>query len=305
MQENKDLRQELSENSTDNTAQDLHAAVRKQASRAFWEAQARASAAAQQKGGTLTAVKAKAPARPAAAPVPVASSSEAKQRSAENEVTQQAVQAAEAEIPAEEKTEETAVIDTVEANAESPAAASPVSRRERRKKGSRLLNFLYHDLPFMVAAVIVALLIRTFLFEPVLVSGPSMTPTLLHNERVVVNKMSFWGDNVPQVGDVVVCRFPNEDALFVKRVVATAGETVEIRSGELYVNGQLRDPNPQKIISTYDFEAVTVPSGCVFVLGDNRNESRDSRMVGAIPVQDVIGRVSIVLYPFDKIRSVS
>ena len=153
----------------------------------------------------------------------------------------------------------------------------------------------------MMLALLVALGLRLFVFEIVLVNGPSMEPTLWTNERVWVDKTCYWG-SPPSVGDIVVCRFPNETALFVKRVVGVGGDTVEVRDGALYVNGEARDPNPQSVTMQQDFEKITVPEGHVFVMGDNRNRSRDSRMVDPIPQSDVIGQARHIVFPFDQWR---
>ncbi len=145
--------------------------------------------------------------------------------------------------------------------------------------------------PVLGALVVLVVLLVTAL-EPLRVTSQSMSPTLDSGDQVLVDKLTGrW--RAPAVGDVVVFRDPVGDALVVKRVVALAGQTVGLEDGELVVDGAVRH-EPQvdvsRIDSTY-FGPVPVPRGAVFVLGDNRAESIDSRTYGPIPVDDLVGRV--------------
>jgi signal peptidase I len=145
--------------------------------------------------------------------------------------------------------------------------------------------------PGLVVLALLAVVLVTAL-EPLRVTSRSMSPTLGTGDQVLVDKLTGrW--RPPAVGDVVVFRDPVGDALVVKRVVALAGQTVGIEDGELVVDSVVRR-EPQvdvsRIDSTY-FGPVTVPPDAVFVLGDNRAESIDSRTFGAIPVGDLVGRV--------------
>jgi signal peptidase I len=147
--------------------------------------------------------------------------------------------------------------------------------------------------PFVVVPVLVlvAVLLVTAL-EPLRVSSQSMSPTLVAGDQVLVDKLSVrW--RPPAEGELVVFRDPERHELVVKRVVAVSGRTVAIEDAELVVDGVVRH-EPQvdlsRIDSTY-FGPVVVPPDAVFVLGDNRSESIDSRTYGAVPLDDVVGRV--------------
>lgn len=145
--------------------------------------------------------------------------------------------------------------------------------------------------PVLVAAVVLVALVVTAL-EPLRVTSESMSPTLGTGDQVLVDKLTgHW--RAPAVGDVVVFRDPVGERLVVKRVVALAGQSVALEDGELVVDSTVRH-EPQvdvsRIDSTY-FGPVTVPPDAVFVLGDNRAESIDSRTYGAVPVDDLVGRV--------------
>ena len=143
----------------------------------------------------------------------------------------------------------------------------------------------------VAAVALLAVLLLTAL-EPLRVSSVSMSPTLEAGDQVIVDKVSLrW--NPPAVGDLVVFRDPQHHELVVKRVVALGGQTVAIEDAVLVVDGTVRH-EPQvdlsRIDSTY-FGPVTVPPDAVFVMGDNRSESTDSRTYGAIPLDELVGRV--------------
>lgn len=149
----------------------------------------------------------------------------------------------------------------------------------------------------VLLAGVLALLIRLFVVEPFRVDGPSMEPTLFTGERLLVDKFSYRL-HPPGRGDVVVFRNPRnlrED--YIKRVVGLPGDTVEMRLGRLYVNGQ-PVPEPYVLrdgISTYGPEQI--PPGYCFVLGDNRANSRDSRFFGPVPLQLLKGRAWLIFWP--------
>lgn len=128
--------------------------------------------------------------------------------------------------------------------------------------------------------------------EPLRVTSGSMSPTLAAGDQVVIDKLSgHW--RPPAVGDLVVFRDPEHDQLVVKRVVALGGQTVALEDGGLLVDG-LAPKEPQVNLRGVDwmyFGPVTVPPDAVFVLGDNRFESIDSRTYGSIRLDDIVGRV--------------
>ena len=180
----------------------------------------------------------------------------------------------------------------------------------------------------ILVAVVLALGIRTFLFEPVRVDGDSMNDTLMDGEVMLTTKTAYtsvwltlpwmsdeqkeqstkWavgGD--PERFDIVICRYPGRgDTNFVKRVVGLPGDTVRLENGYLYVNDELY-PEPY-IADVYrtgfraNFGPVTVPENQFFVMGDHRNDSNDSRAVGCLPRENIIGKVQNVVFPFDRIR---
>ena len=160
---------------------------------------------------------------------------------------------------------------------------------------------------YIALVVLIALAIRTFIAEPIRVDGDSMIPTLVHNEDMLVEKMTYWFSD-PQRGDIIICFYPGYTESCVKPVIGLPGDTVEVREGVFYINGKALDERAywnDTIIG--DMAPVTVGARQVFVVGDNRNGSKDSRnpSVGAIPYAKVVGRVVAVVYPFDEVQSIA
>jgi signal peptidase I len=124
-----------------------------------------------------------------------------------------------------------------------------------------------------------------------------MAPTYSEGDEVLVEKLSR-GARDPERGAVVVFRRPDSDELMIKRVVALGDQTVAIRDGVLTVDGQHpTEPYVDRIVAGSYFGPVQVPAGAVFVLGDKRLGSVDSRTFGAVPIDAVIGRVVLRIWP--------
>lgn len=158
---------------------------------------------------------------------------------------------------------------------------------------------------YLGAAVLVALAIRTFVFEPVRVDGASMAETLQDGEVMIVTKPEYVFGGNPQRGDVVICHYPERGGTnFVKRVVAIPGDEVAVKDGYLYLNGELQPEEFLTYRPNYTLAPYTVPEGKYFVLGDNRSNSNDSHLVGPLDRNMIVGHVRWVVYPFNRIRGV-
>ena len=166
---------------------------------------------------------------------------------------------------------------------------------------------VYETVSSLVSALLVVVLVFTFLVRLMGVSGPSMIPTLQDGDRLLVVNSLLCGDY--QVGDIVIARKETFDSKpIVKRVIATAGQTVDIdfERGIVYVDGEpLDEPyiaepatDPENFIGP-----VEVPEGCIFVMGDNRNASTDSRdaRLGCVDERYIMGRVYFTLFPVKNI----
>jgi signal peptidase I len=158
----------------------------------------------------------------------------------------------------------------------------------------------------LAVAVLAAFLIRAFVFEPFFIPSGSMEPTLKVGDRVLVNKLSYDAHSVHR-GDVVVFARPANDFTpgikdLIKRVIGLPGETVSGQNGAVYINGQrLKEPWLPKNDPTAPFPAVVVPAGDYFVMGDNRGNSADSRVLGPIAGDLIVGRAFIRVWPISRI----
>lgn len=168
-------------------------------------------------------------------------------------------------------------------------------------------------------ALLLALFIRTFIVQAFKIPSGSMIPTLQIGDHILVNKLSygvripFWGYLVkyrkPQRGDVVVFVFPEDRSKdFIKRVIAVAGDTVEIRGKRVYINGQpVEDPHAHfegeggggPVFIRDDYGPVQVPENHVFMMGDNRDRSYDSRFWGFVNLDDVKGKAFLIYWSWD------
>ncbi|HOV78562.1 MAG TPA: signal peptidase I [Bacillota bacterium] len=147
-------------------------------------------------------------------------------------------------------------------------------------------------------AVILAVIIRLFVLEPFYIPSGSMEPTLKENDRIIVSKLTYRFQE-PKRGDIVVFKYPKDPRRnFVKRLIAVGGETVALRNSRLYINGQpvQEDYLPQGLRFA-DYGPVEVPSGSYFMLGDNRNNSDDSRAWGFLPRNLIVGKEIFIYWP--------
>ncbi|MGE5578784.1 MAG: signal peptidase I [Bacillota bacterium] len=149
----------------------------------------------------------------------------------------------------------------------------------------------------VVAALVIAVLVRGFIIEPYVVNGPSMEPTLWTGERLFISKLAYrFGQ--PKRGDIVMFRYPlNPEKDYVKRVVAIPGDTVEMRMGRVYINGQQVSEPFVQFPGLYNMSPQVVPAGSVFVMGDNRANSEDSRAFGPVKLSLVRGKAVFRVWP--------
>ena len=158
----------------------------------------------------------------------------------------------------------------------------------------------------VVAALLAALLIKTFLLQAFYIPSDSMNPTLVQRDRVLVNKLSYHFHDVHR-GDVVVFTRPpgeNDPKIkdLIKRVIGLPGDTIEGRDGQILVDGRtLKESYVAKNSPMSDFPARKVPPGHYFVMGDNRGNSKDSRVFGPIAKSLIVGRAFIRVWPLSKI----
>jgi signal peptidase I len=205
-----------------------------------------------------------------------------------------------------------------------PEPAEPSGSTGKSKKQLPL----WLEFPLLIgAALLIAVLIKTFLFQAFWIPSSSMENTLLIYDRVLVSKLSYEFSDISQL-DVIVFddpragfEQPKEDAIerairnlkesiglatpqseFIKRVIGLPGDVVEGSDGSVFVNGvRLDEPYlKQPDLPIRPFGPVTVPVDSLFVMGDNRRASQDSRFFGPIPVDDVVGKAFVIIWPVGR-----
>jgi signal peptidase I len=199
-----------------------------------------------------------------------------------------------------------------------------------QKKRNPVVQFLTELPGLILMAFVLAIVIKTFLIQAFFIPSDSMIPTLRPGDRVLVTKLPYYLDD-PHRGDVVVFEDPdpqdstdrgivdgffhwlfqglgvqkpdNED--FIKRVIGEPGDTVWAKGGSVYINDVAID-EPYLTQRTADFPKTTVPDGDLFVMGDNRSNSLDSRFsLGFVPIDRVVGRAFIIVWPPDRFGGLS
>lgn len=165
----------------------------------------------------------------------------------------------------------------------------------------------------LIIALGLAFIIRIFFFSPIFVDGPSMLPTLHHGDQIIINKF-IYRVSKPERFDIVVFHATDQKD-FIKRVIGLPGEHIMIKNNQLYVNGNLveepflTDYKGAHDIVTEDFSLELlpgsydkIPDGYVLLLGDNRNNSTDSRSLGLIRIDEIVGKANLIYWPLDRIQ---
>lgn len=187
----------------------------------------------------------------------------------------------------------------------SPKEEQKKAQKAKEKPKKTVKQEIFEWVMVFVVAAALAFVVRTFIFEPVRVDGSSMLNTLTDSDFMIATKFDYLlGD--PERFDIVICDYPNtDDGMYrVKRVIGLPGETLELRGGELYIDGEHVEQNFDMTENETYFGPFTVPQDHYFVMGDNRNNSKDSRstLVGALPRSLIKGHVRAVVYPFERMR---
>ncbi|WP_027092921.1 signal peptidase I [Cohnella thermotolerans] len=191
-----------------------------------------------------------------------------------------------------------------------PASDSVPSGRTRAARPGKpaWLKELWDWAKALAVAAVVVIVLQVYVFQLSKVKSVSMQPTLYEREWLFINKIAYEFGH-PKRGDVVILKDPSEGAdkkkLLVKRVIGVPGDTVEVRDGQLYVNGRLEvEAYTDSAIEDGDFKRVTVDAGHYFVMGDNRRlgASKDSRIFGEVPEKTIKGQAELILWPIARWR---
>ncbi len=167
--------------------------------------------------------------------------------------------------------------------------------QDSEEKRSGLVRFIIDVVETLVLSIVLFAAINA-VSARIRVDGASMEPTLQSGEFVIVNKLAYWFGE-PTIGDVIVFHFPRDpDQEYIKRIIGLPGDQVEIKDGEVFVNGQILDEDYIAASPVYDVVS-DVPEDSLFVLGDNRNNSSDSHNWGSVPLDYIIGKATFVYWP--------
>lgn len=180
---------------------------------------------------------------------------------------------------------------------EQEAASESHEEQARPPRALRWLSSLLREVAeTVVPAVLIALFINAFLAQATQVRGQSMEPTLHSLQRVVIEKVTYRFHG-PRRGDIVVIDLPNQSDMLIKRVVGLPGETIEVRGGKVYIDGErINEPWPVNR-GGGRYGPRTVPPLHVFVLGDNRGASNDSRSFGPVKIENIVGHAWVSYWP--------
>ncbi|BBD53935.1 MULTISPECIES: signal peptidase I [Planktothrix] len=174
-----------------------------------------------------------------------------------------------------------------------------------------LWNQIRENIVILAIALGLSLLIRTFVAEPRFIPSDSMFPTLEINDRLVIEKVSYYLKS-PQFGDIIVFTPPSQlqeigygaDQAFIKRIIGKPGQTIEVKNGRVYIDNQ---PQFERYIAEephYQLPPVKVPDNSYFMMGDNRNDSNDSHVWGFLPKENIIGRAVFRFWPIERFGGV-
>lgn len=203
------------------------------------------------------------------------------------------------------------------------ASVSRVARSSKKNKQDKTYKEVVDWIKSIVIAVVLVAIVRIFLFSPFIVDGDSMEPNFHSHERVIVNLL-IYNISKPEFGDVVVFDVPEEDRRFIKRIIGVPGDKIRVEGDQLYINDKLiTEPYLTEAIAESMAEGLTyngigesfsfpnesypdnvVPEGMYFVMGDNRGYSKDSRAIGYVLEDEIIGRADVVMWPLDKLELV-
>ncbi len=171
---------------------------------------------------------------------------------------------------------------------------------------------IIENVRLVAIALTIAIFVRFFIAEPRFIPSPSMVPTLAVGDRLLVEKVSYHL-HPPTQGDIVVFEPPPQlqeygykaSQAFIKRVIGLPGQQVQVMQGNVYVDGSPLTEDYILEAPQYEMPPIVVPTGQLFVMGDNRNDSNDSHVWGFLPIENVIGRAALRFWPLEKAGTVS
>ena len=171
-----------------------------------------------------------------------------------------------------------------------------MENKEKETKKHTFKDSIKELIPYAVI-IIVVVLIRTFIVTPIKVNGTSMMTTLSHGDTMILNKIGMKLSDLKRFQIVII---DTHDSYLIKRIIGLPGETIEYKEGKLYINDEVID-DPYYKNNTLDFDKVDIPKDHYFVMGDNRSDSIDSRIIGNINKKDILGTTKLIIFPISNI----
>lgn len=176
-----------------------------------------------------------------------------------------------------------------------------------KNRTNSLWQNIKENISLIAIALILAFLIRTFIAEPRYIPSESMVPTLFAGDRLVVEKVSYRFQE-PKFGDIIVFEPPAElqrrgygkDQAFIKRIIGQPGQKIAVKNGVVYLDGKPLQENYIAEPANQPFAEVQIPPHQYFVMGDNRNDSNDSRYWGFLPQENIIGHAVFRFWPLNR-----
>ncbi len=174
-------------------------------------------------------------------------------------------------------------------------------------KKQKILNTILAYSKTILTGLIIGFAINHYIIANAEVPSGSMENTVMTGDRIIINRLAYINES-PERGDIICFLFPDDEKeKFLKRIIALPYETIEGKNGIIYINGEALKNDYTPIQFEYDFGPYTVPEDCYFVLGDNRNNSNNSRYWNNkfVPIQSIIGKAEFRYYPSFKLFSTS
>ncbi|HDP69930.1 MAG TPA: signal peptidase I [Actinobacteria bacterium] len=175
--------------------------------------------------------------------------------------------------------------------------------QNKSSQGRGLFSFLWETLLLIVAAFLIAAIIKIFIVQPFYIPSESMMPTLKPGDRLLVNKF-IYRFNKPKPGDIVVFLSPTDSKKdYIKRVIAVGDEEIEINDGQVFINNEpIKESYAEKDGDMSDFGPIKIPKGSVFMMGDNRANSSDSRVFGPVKTKFILGSAFATYWPINRVN---
>lgn len=185
------------------------------------------------------------------------------------------------------------VDESLEAVGEGQTTSSP-------SIGVIIFHVLKEFLGTIIPAIVIAFLLTHYVGQKTIVLSQSMEPNLYADQQIIVDKVTYYF-RIPERGEIVVIDVPESEIPYIKRVIGLPGETLEIKDNRVWIDGvALSEPYLAEVYQC-NYGPALIPEGHIFVMGDNRNNSRDSRYIGPVALDQVLSRAWMRIWPLEKV----